>query len=246
MKISIVTVTLNSAATIADTLRSVDAQTYGDIEYLIVDGASTDETLNTIRAHGRRVSTVVSEPDRGIYEAMNKGARLATGDMIGFLNADDVLASPGAIAAIAAAAQEPTVDAVYGDLLYVTRHDTEHVVRRWHGGEFKLPRLRWGWMPPHPTFYVRRSQLLSLGGFDASLKIAADYEFMLKFLTRPGIRAEYLAEVLVRMRSGGASNRSIRALAQKSREDLLAMRRNRVGGIATLLCKNLRKLPQFV
>jgi|SRR5579862_4692829 len=246
MKISIVTVTLNSAATIADTLRSVDAQTYGDIEYLIVDGASTDETLTTIRAHARRVSTVVSEPDRGIYEAMNKGARLATGDMIGFLNADDVLASPGAIAAIAAAAREPTVDAVYGDLLYVTRHDTEHVVRRWRGGEFKLPRLRWGWMPPHPTFYVRRSQLLSLGGFDASLKIAADYEFMLKFLTRPGIRVKYLDEVLVRMRSGGASNRSIRALAQKSREDLLAMRRNRVGGIATLLCKNLRKLPQFV
>jgi glycosyltransferase len=245
MKISIVTVTRNSAATLVDTLRSVEAQTYGDIEYLIVDGASTDETLNRVRAHGRRVSLVVSEPDAGMYEAMNKGARLASGDLIGFLNADDVLAYPGAIAAVAAAAQAPTVDAVFGDLLYVNRHDTDRVVRRWRGGEFAASRLRWGWMPPHPTFYVRRAQFLSLGGFDASLKIAADYEFMLRYLARPGIRANHVAEVLVRMRLGGASNQ-IKGLARKSREDLLALRRNGIGGFAALLCKNLRKLPQFI
>ncbi len=239
MKISIVTVTLNNAATVAETLRSVEVQTHDDIDHVIVDGASTDETLSTVRAQGRRVSLVVSEPDAGIYDAMNKGARLASGEMIGFLNADDVLAYPGAIAAVAAAAQEPVVDAVFGDLQYVDKHNTDRVVRRWHGGEFALPRLRWGWMPPHPTFYVRRAQLLSLGGFDASLKIAADYDFMLRYLARPAIRAHYVAEVLVRMRSGGASNRSIRALANKSREDLLALRRNRVGGVATLLCKEI-------
>jgi glycosyltransferase len=246
MKISIVTVTLNNAATVGDTLRSVEGQTYGDIDHVIVDGASTDETLSTVRAQGRRVSRVVSEPDGGIYDAMNKGARLASGEMIGFLNADDVLAYPGAIAAVAAAAQESAVDAVFGDLQYVDKHKPDRVVRRWHGGEFALPRLAWGWMPPHPTFYVRRTQLLSLGGFDASLKIAADYDFMLRYLARPGIRAHYVPEVLVRMRSGGASNRSIKALANKSREDLLALRRNRVGGLGTLLCKNLRKLPQFM
>lgn len=246
MKISIVTVTFNSATTIADTLHSVDEQTHGDIEHIIVDGASTDETLHKVRSAVHRVSRVVSEPDAGIYDAMNKGARLASGEMIGFLNADDLLAFPGAIAAIAAAAQEPSVDAVFGDLLYVDKLNTDRVVRRWRGGEYALPRLRWGWMPPHPTFYVRRTQLLNLGGFDAGLKIAADYEFMLRYLARPGIRAHYVAEVLVRMRSGGASNRSIKALMAKSREDLLALRRNCVGGVATLLCKNLRKIPQFI
>lgn len=245
MKISIVTVTLNSAATIGDTLRSVEAQTYDDIEHIVVDGASTDETLSKIRAHGDGVAKVLSEPDAGIYDAMNKGAKLASGELIGFLNADDLLAFPDAVAVIAEAARDPAVDAVFGDLLYVNKRDTDRVVRRWRGSEFSLRRLRWGWMPPHPTFYVRRTQLRQLGGFDVRLRIAADYEFMLRYLGRPRIEARYVPEVLVRMRSGGASNRSLRAIATKSREDLLALRRNHIGGVGTLLCKNLRKVSQF-
>lgn len=246
MKITIVTVTLNNETTIVDTLRSVNTQTYGDIEHIVVDGASTDGTLGHVRSHGRRVSAVLSEPDHGIYDAMNKGAKLASGELIGFLNADDALAYPDAIAAIAAAAREPQVDAVFGDLQYVDKRDTQRIMRRWRGSEFSLRRLHWGWMPSHPTFYVRRTQLLDLGGFDVSLKIAADYEFMLRFLVRPQIQARYVPEVLVRMRTGGASNRSLKALVNKSREDLIALRRNHVGGAVTLLCKNLRKLPQLL
>ncbi len=246
MKITIITVTLNNETTVADTLRSVKCQTYGDIEHIVVDGASTDETLRQVSVHGQRVSTVLSEPDAGIYDAMNKGARLASGDLVGFLNADDMLAFPGAITAIAEAAREPRIDAVFGDLLYVNRLNTGRVVRRWRGSEYSLQRLHWGWMPSHPTFYVRRTQLLQLGGFDLSLKIAADYEFMLRYLNRPKIHAKYIPEVLVRMRSGGASNRSLKAMLTKSREDLAALRRNNVGGALALVCKNVRKVSQFL
>ena len=247
MKISIVTVAYNSAATIADTLDSVAAQTHPDIEHIVIDGASKDGTLDVVRAHGARVARVVSEPDAGIYDAMNKGLRLVTGELVGFLNADDMYAHPGVVALIAEAAQrQPMADAVYGDLVYVRAERTDQVLRHWQSGQFEQGKLRFGWMPPHPTFYVRTNRLESLGPFDASLKIAADYDFMLRCLSRPQAQAAYVAEVLVRMRAGGASNRSLAALANKSREDLRALRENGVGGWFTLICKNLRKLPQLL
>jgi glycosyltransferase len=244
MKLSIITVSYNSAATITDTLRSVARQTYVDVEHIIIDGGSRDATLAIVAAEGAHVARVVSERDSGIYDAMNKGLRLATGDLVGFLNADDMLASPQALAQIAAAAVG--ADVVYGDLVYVDKDRPERQIRYWRSGAFRRERLRFGWMPPHPTFYVTRSFLASVGAFDTDFRIAADYDLMLRCLVRPELRVAYLPHVLVRMRTGGASNRSLAALQTKSREDLLALRRNRVGGLLTLLCKNLRKLPQFI
>jgi glycosyltransferase len=244
MKISIITVCFNSAATIADTMRSVAEQSHGATEHIVVDGLSGDNTLDVVQKFASPRTRVISEPDRGIYDAMNKGLTLATGDVVGFLNADDMLASPQTIAKIAASASSGA-DAVYGDLLYVNKDQPDKVVRYWKSGSFSRQRLLYGWMPPHPTLYLRRSLLQSLGQFDLNLRIAADYDFMLRCLTRPDVSIAYLPEVLVHMRTGGASNRSLSALRNKSREDLLALRKNAVGGWPTLLCKNMRKVPQF-
>jgi glycosyltransferase len=246
MKVSVITVCFNSAKTVADTLQSVASQTHADIEHLVIDGGSGDQTLNIVREQGHHVARVVSEPDFGIYDAMNKGIALATGDLVGFLNADDVFASPASVNRIATVAQTTEADAIYGDLVYVRADDTRAIVRRWRSGEFRRSRLSFGWMPPHPTFYVRRTLLQQVGGFDTRLRIAADYDLILRCLTQPRCRVAYVPEVLVRMRMGGASNRSIEAMWRKSREDLGAMHRTGVGGIGTLLCKNLRKLPQFL
>lgn len=245
MRISVVTVAYNSADTIGDTLDSVAAQVRTEVEHIVVDGASQDATLGVVRRRGAHVARVVSEPDLGIYDAMNKGLALASGDFVGFLNADDMLASPDTLAAVADAAEDPTVDAICGDLVYVRQDRPDKVLRYWRCGEFSPRALRLGWMPPHPTLYVRRTRLLEVGGFDIRLGIAADYDFMLRLLSRPGIRLTTLPQVMVRMRAGGASNRSASAMLRKSREDLDALRRSGVGGIFTLVCKNLRKLPQF-
>jgi glycosyltransferase len=245
MKISIITVAYNSAATIGDTLRSVAMQTHPDIEHIVIDGGSKDETLAVVRAQGAHVCRVVSERDEGIYDAMNKGLRLASGEFVGFLNADDMLAAPDVLAEIARAAAAAEVDAVCGDLVYVNKDRPAEVVRYWRCGEFTPSRLRYGWMPPHPTLYVRRSRLADQGLFDLRLRIAADYDFILRYLGRPGVHMAYVPRLLVKMRTGGASNRSLVALLRKSREDLFALQKNRVGGVLTLLCKILRKLPQF-
>jgi len=246
MTISIITVCFDSADCIVSALRSIDAQRGPDIEHVVVDGGSRDTTLRLLEAHSRPGRHVVSERDTGIYDAMNKGLRRATGEIVGFLNADDMLASPYTIARIAQAfADDPTLDACYGDLEYISADDPPRTVRYWRSGPFSQEVLRKGWMPPHPTFYARRSLLTRVGEFDTRLRIAADYELMLRCLVRPDLRIAYLPEVLVRMRLGGASNASLAALLRKSREDLVAMRRHGVGNITTLLAKNLRKLPQF-
>ncbi|WP_295640774.1 glycosyltransferase family 2 protein [uncultured Methylibium sp.] len=243
MKVSVITVCRNSAATIGDTLRSLAAQTHAELEHLVIDGASTDGTQDLVRSLGTRYTVLVSEPDRGIYDAMNKGLRLATGDCVGFLNADDMLASPEALARIAQAAAGSHI--VYGDLEYLGV-TTGRVVRHWRSGHYRRDRLRYGWMPPHPTFYVKRDLPAVAQGFDTTLSIAADYDFMTRCLLQPGIAISYVPEVLVRMRLGGASNASARGMLRKSREDLLVMRRHGLGGWFTLASKNLRKLPQFV
>ncbi|MES2993278.1 MAG: glycosyltransferase family 2 protein [Pseudomonadota bacterium] len=247
MKISIITVAYNSAATIAETLGSVAEQTHADIEHIVVDGLSQDATLTIVRDHGARVSRVITERDSGIYDAMNKGLRVARGDLVGFLNADDTFAHRDVVASIAAAAHHhPAAAAVYGDLVYVKQDRTDQVLRHWSSGEFDPARLRFGWMPPHPTFYVRSDRLPKLGPFNDAMRISADYDFMLRCLSAPGARAIHIPDVLVRMRAGGASNRSLAALVNKSREDLRALRENQVGGWFSLMCKNVRKLPQFL
>lgn len=245
MKISIITVAYNSAATIGDTLKSVAVQTYPNIEHIVIDGASSDATVAIVQSGGGRVTKLVSERDQGIYDAMNKGLALATGDFVGFLNADDMLATPNVVGEIARAAESAEAGVVCGDLVYIRKDRTDEIVRFWRCGEFSPPKLRFGWMPPHPTLYVRRSLIAELGPFDTHLRIAADYDFILRYLSHPGIRVAYIPKVLVKMRTGGASNRSLSALITKSSEDLKALRNNRIGGILTLVCKNLRKLPQF-
>jgi glycosyltransferase len=244
VKVTIITVAYNSAQTIADTLASVSAQTYRNIEHIVIDGCSTDATMDIVGRHAH-VALSLSEPDKGIYDAMNKGISLATGDLIGFLNADDVLNGADAVSSLVREVG-PSTDVVYADLDYVRSDDLSRVVRHWHSGHFRRSRLRFGWMPPHPTFYVRRPLLKEVGGFDTGLRIAADYEFMMRCLSRPSVKITYVRRVLVCMRTGGVSNASLPGMLRKSREDLLAMRRHGVGGWLTLVAKNLRKLPQFI
>lgn len=245
MKISIITAVRNSRATLADTLDSALAQDHPDKELIVVDGASTDGTLDVIRRYAGQLARVISEPDHGIYDALNKGLHLATGEVVGFLHADDRYADNRVLSRIAAAFTDPTVEAIYGDLVYVSQTDTGRVIRHWRAGEYQPARLHWGWMPPHPTLYLRRALYERHGGFDLRYRIAADYDLMLRLLSRIKGRVVYLPEVLVRMRLGGASNRSLRQILRKSWEDYQALRTNRMGGIGALVWKNLSKAPQF-
>ncbi|MDY7545649.1 glycosyltransferase family 2 protein [Glaciimonas sp. CA11.2] len=245
MKISVITAVYNGINTIEDTLRSVKSQDYTDIDHVVIDGASSDGTVELIGRHIDSISTFISEPDMGIYHALNKGIANAIGDVVGFLHSDDMFASSAALSRIADAFQDPAVGAVYGDLVYVKRHDASQVVRYWRSGKYSSARILRGWMPPHPTFYVRRDLYHSLGLFNTKFRIAADYESILRILERGRIRAEYIPEVLVRMRVGGVSNRSVRNMVLKTCEDYRAMRMNEIGGVTTLLLKNLTKLPQF-
>jgi len=246
MKISIITVVRNNHATIAEALDSVLIQTHPDVELIVIDGASTDGTLAVLTGYAGRLAVLVSEPDHGIYDALNKGIARATGDVIGILHADDLLADRNVLASIAAAFSLPGVDGVYGDLLYVRKLQPSQVVRYWRSSLFTLSLLQRGWMPPHPTLYLRRGVYQQFGDFDTKLHIAADYDFMLRILKGGTLQLTYIPQVLVKMRAGGASNRSVANLWRKSREDLQVLRRHGIGGIFTLLRKNLGKLPQFI
>ncbi|MEO6745828.1 MAG: glycosyltransferase family 2 protein [Caldimonas sp.] len=245
MKISVVTATYNAAQTLEDSLRSVAQQTHPDIEHWVIDGGSDDGTQAIVEQHRSALAGFVSEPDHGIYDALNKGIARSTGDVVGFLHADDVYAETDTLATIAAAFADPAVDAVYGDLVYVDRLDPSRVIRYWRAGEASRNRLMQGWMPPHPTFYARRSVYQQLGAFDTRYRIAADYDSLVRFLFVAGIRAVYLPRVLVCMRMGGVSNRSFRTIVTKSREDLDIMRKHRLGGVSTLMLKNASKVAQF-
>jgi glycosyltransferase involved in cell wall biosynthesis len=246
LKISIITAVFNRHETVQEALESVARQTHGDVEHVVVDGASNDGTLEVLERLRNQIEVLVSEKDAGIYDALNKGIGLASGEVVGFLHADDLFADDRVISRIAAAFTDTSVDAVYGDLVYVSKNDTNRVIRYWRAGTFSRRRLSWGWMPPHPTFYVRRSVYQRLGAFDTRHRIAADYDCMLRFLGRGGIVPKYIPEVLVKMRVGGASNRSIANILRKSREDYRALRNNSIGGLGALAWKNLSKLQQFL
>jgi len=247
MKISIITVCYNSAGTLADTLASVREQLYPHIEHIVVDGASSDGSVEIIRTKGQRVATFVSEPDQGICDAMNKGLQLATGDVVGFLNSDDVFAHDDVVSTIAQTMLEPSIDACYGDLVYVSQDDTNKVVRYWKSREYQPGLCAKGWMPAHPTFYARRTVYQRHGGFDLSLKLQADFEMALRLLDIGGIRTAYLPEVLVRMRAGGASNASLRNVVQGNLEAAQACRKHGLpGGFRFIAGKILSRIPQFL
>ena len=245
LKISIITAVFNNKNTIEDCMNSVLSQSHPDLEYLIVDGGSTDGTLDVIREYEERISKYVSGPDRGIYDALNKGLRLATGDVIGFLHADDLYANDMVIERVASEMVKHNVDSCYGDLLYVDKNNTGRVIRHWKSRPYESGLFKRGWMPPHPAFFVKKEIYGKYGCFDTDFKIAADYELMLRFLEKHKVSTHHIPEVLVKMRVGGASNKSIVNLMRKSSEDYRAMKMHNVGGLATLFLKNLSKIPQF-
>lgn len=254
MKFSIITATWNSEASIADSQQSLAEQDYPRdlIEWIVVDGASTDHTIQKIKAGSFQPDKLVSEKDRGIYDALNKGVRMATGDFVGFLHADDVLASSGVLNRISCAIENSGADALYGDLQYVRPMEDGSlaVVRHWESGVYYRRQLSKGWMPPHPTLYLKReiyerTKLENGDFFNTSYRCAADYDFMMRILGKYTVEPAYLRMVLVKMRVGGVSNRSLKHIMQKSREDWDVIRKNEVGGIHTLIWKNVSKLKQF-
>jgi glycosyltransferase involved in cell wall biosynthesis len=246
MKISIITATFQSARTLRDTIDSVHRQTWPDLEHIIVDGKSTDGTLSIVSAHDH-LTKVISEPDRGIYDAMNKGIALADGEVIGILNSDDFYADERVIADIAERFMDPAVDAVYGDLDYIHAQDSSRLTRRWKAGRYQPGGFRWGWMPPHPTFFVRRRLYEQYGGFNLDMGTCGDYELMLRLVHRHGARLSYVPRTLVKMRAGGASNASLAARLKANQNDRLAWTINGLNPYwFTLWLKPLRKIGQFL
>jgi len=266
LKISVITTTFNAAGTIRDCLESVRGQTCRDVEHIVVDAASTDGTLEILKEYGGNLAKVISEPDKGIYDGMNKGLRLATGDVVGILNADDFYFGPDVLGKVSGVFEDPRVDSCYGDLVYVegqnscqssvcshqsgsqgTSSQNFRIVRYWKAGEFDYRKFLWGWMPPHPTFFVRRSVYERYGYFNLEMGTAADYELMLRFLVRHRITAAYLPEILIQMRSGGASNVTFKARMKANRMDRKAWEVNGLRPYPwTLMMKPLRKVGQWV
>lgn len=247
MKVSIITACYNNADTIEDTLLSVVGQDYQDIEYIIVDGSSTDATLSIVERFRDKIAYVETGRDGGIYFALNKGLSFATGDLIAFLHADDVYAHPQVISRVVKQLQQTNADSLYGDLNYVNRHDLKQVVRRWESGDYFRENFKKGWMPPHPAFFLKRQCYTQFGGFNTSLRSAADYELMLRMLYRYRVSTIYLSEVLVLMRTGGTSNASLRNRIRANREDRRAWKINGLKpGMFTLIRKPLSKLKQFL
>ena len=218
-KVSVVTVCYNSAATIEDTIKSIAMQDHEELEYIVVDGKSSDNTLEIVGRFGRLVTKCISENDDGIYDAFNKGLSLATGEVIGFLNSDDFYPRADVISQVAQAfADEPELDAIYGDLCYVKQFETDKVLRYWRSSDFEPGLFLRGWVPPHPTFFVRKRVYDRLGGYDLGYCIASDWELLARFMEVKRIRTRYLPQVLVHMRMGGVTNRSWRNVWKQNRE----------------------------
>lgn len=226
MTLTVVTVCRNAEGTIADALRSVAAQDFPDVEHIVIDGASTDQTCAVVRANSSRVSRFVSEPDRGIYDAMNKGIHWASGDFTCFLNADDLYASDGALSALASALRDRGTDAVHADLRYVARDDVTRTVRRWKGRPFEPGLFARSWAPAHPTFLARTAVLRDAGGFDLRYRLAADFDLMLRLLEVRRIPSAYVPVDAVRMRTGGATGASTSSIIRQNLEILNSLQRH--------------------
>ena len=243
-KISLITVTRNAETTIQRCIESVLSQDYANVEYIVFDGLSTDGTVEIINQYNNHISYFVSERDSGIYDAMNKGIKIATGDIVGILNADDCFADKTVLSEVADSFINNEVDALYGDLEYI-RPDG-NVVRRWKSGYYKVASFNWGWMPPHPTFYCKRLIFNEFGYYDPKFGTAADYELMLRFMYLNKLSVFYLNKVMVKMSVGGVSNKTLSSRIKAWKFDFKAMGKN--GVIFPHMCvifKPLRKLVQY-
>lgn len=249
MKISIITVSYNSSDTIIDTLESVLSQTYKDIEYIIIDGESKDDTLNIIKSYEDKFNgriRIISEPDKGIYDAMNKGIKMATGEVVGILNSDDIYSNENIVDMIVNKFKSENTDSVYGDLVYVNYDDTSKIIRNWRSRQYEDGLFKMGWHPAHPTFFVKKNIYDKYGVFNLKYSIAADYEIMLRFLEKYKIKSTYVPEVFVRMRMGGESNQNIRNIIKANIECYKSWQENGLSvSIITIFRKLLSKVLQY-
>lgn len=247
LTVSIITVSYNSVRTIADTINSVLDQTYPEIEYIIIDGSSTDGTITIIDSFGKRISKFISEPDNGIYAGINKGIRLATGDIVGILNSDDFFCNNTVIERVVESFMENEIDAVFGDVQFVDKVNTSKVVRYYSSKHFNTARFRFGFMPAHSSFYVKRELFEKLGYYKTDYKIAADYELLIRFLYINKIKYKYLEMPFLSMRMGGVSNKSIHSIYTLNKEIARACKEN---GIKTnwvyIYSKYFSKLFEFL
>lgn len=246
MKVSIITVTYNSAETIEQTIQSVMSQDYPNIEYLIVDGGSNDTTLEIVNTYANKISKIISEKDEGLYDALNKGIAMASGDIIGFIHSDDFYTDAGVIQRYVDAFVKTGCDAVYSDLYYVDKNNTDKIIRTWKSGTYTKSSFLFGWMPPHPTFFVKKEIYQKYGVFNTTFKSAADYELMLRLIFKNKIKLAYLPYFTVKMRVGGKSNLSLKNRLFANHEDRKAWQINGLKPyFFTLYLKPLRKLSQF-
>jgi len=246
MKISIITVTFNSESTIADCITSVNNQTYNNIEHIIIDGASKDNTVNIIKSLPNRVKKIISEPDLGVYDAFNKGIKLANGDILGFLHSDDLFFSQEILSKIQSTLVEKDTDGVYGNLVLVEQKETDKILRYWKSQTFKSKLLHRGWMPAHPTLFLKKEVYEKHGLFDLGFKISADYDLMLRIFTDADLKFVYLPEVITKMRVGGASNGSFKKFLQKIKEDYHVLLKKNSNPVLTLFLKKISKIIQYL
>ena len=246
MKVSIITSTFNSEKFLQATIDSISQQTYKNIEHIIIDGASTDNTLNIIVENNGKIEKWVSEPDGGTYFALNKGLKIATGDIIGFLHSDDLFGSKYTIQQVIDTFVSTRCDIVYGDLVYALADNPERIIRYWKSREYRTDLIKKGWMPPHPTIFMS-AQAIRGTFFNTSYKISADYEFILRLFKFKSLKINYVPEILIKMRLGGISNRSIKNIIEKSREDYRALVEEKMKfPLLILFLKNIRKIVQFI
>jgi glycosyltransferase len=246
MKVTLITATYNSEKYLEDCIISIAKQTYKDIEHIIIDGKSKDGTVDIIKKHEQHLSKWISETDKGMYDAINKGMDIATGNIIGILNSDDMLESEDAIASIVKAFEEKKVDSIYADLEYVDAEDTNKIIRVWKGKSYKRSLFYNGWMPAHPTFYFKKEVFQKYGGYESHFYSAADYELMSRYLFSNHISSYYLPKLIVKMRIGGQSNETFRARFRANRRDYLAMKKNGIPfPFIVSIMKPLSKLHQY-
>lgn len=247
MKVSIITVCYNSEKTLKDTIDSVLEQDYDDIEYIIIDGKSTDGTIGLIESYDSQIDQFISEKDKGMYDALNKGIKMANGELIGILNSDDFYIDKKVISDLVKQIKSDDADALYADLYYVDAKDSSIVKRYWKSGTYKAGKFLKGWMPPHPTFFIKKWAYEKYGGFNLSLKSAADYELMLRMIHKEKVKLSYLPRVIVKMRIGGMSNSSIVNRLKANKEDQKAWKINELKPHPlTFLFKPMRKVFQFL